>query len=57
MSSRLSFACMLHDIWMKVATSYALKEWKSQILHYKLPSPSRTPTLPSANTKGLSPLC
>jgi hypothetical protein len=28
MLSKLSFAQMLHDIWMKIATSYVQKGWK-----------------------------
>ena len=30
MLSRLSFSHMLHDIWMKIATSYAQKDGNSQ---------------------------
>ena len=32
MSTRPSFACMLHDIWIKIATSYAQKGWKFPML-------------------------
>ena len=32
MSSWLSFSCMLHDIWMKIAASCTQKGWKFPML-------------------------
>ena len=57
MLSRLSFSHMLHDIWMKIVTSYAQKGWKfPTFITYHLPYPTLSHTyLPTPRVS--VPLC